>query len=223
MSKTPPKIRFSPDFENSTYLHVIYFDPTNPANSRELIHGFSKSDRHPESHDKEYVLMRMCKKIYWSKKYLPTGKILRIEVYQKPDIRYTWGQSHLILTLFPDNYVIESHELLSSVRVASFLQQLYRRLALGQSIDDLEVMSQIQGKSYEKILNDLITYRKFKTEQELKDFVINWIGKGHNVEQTLDFMHRYTEKHFITMLPQVEKMIKYLRDKFGNDNSQPNT
>ena len=77
-TKNPPKIQFSPDFEASTYLHVIYFDPTHPANSREMIHGFSKSDRHTESYDKEYVLMRMCKKNYRSANYLPSGKVLRI-------------------------------------------------------------------------------------------------------------------------------------------------
>jgi hypothetical protein len=217
MHKNTPKIQFSPDFDGSTFMHVIYFDPTNEENVRDMIHGFSKSDRHIESYDKDYVLMRMCKKVYWAPRYLPTGKVLRIEIYKKPDVRFSWGQSHQILTLYPDKFVIESHESISN-RVAVFLDTLYKRIGKGHPLDDVKVMSQLQGKAYEKTLNDLFTYRKFKTEKELTTFVANWIGQGHPETPTYEFMRRYAEKYFPAMVPKATELVNGLTGKFTQAN-----
>ncbi len=195
-----PVSEFQADPEGSTYKHYIFLDPTNPANTHDVLEGYSKDRRSIEPADKEALLMTKIRDLHWGRYLKPSQnglhKALRVAVCQRPDRTVcTWEHQTLILSLFRDGFEIESQVDVTN-KVSAFLETFYAAIKAGKDVAKMPVAGYQKGKAYEQTHKDMIRYKSLKTVEELVSFYRQRLKDGHNPDVMKSFYTEYMQKHF---------------------------
>lgn len=197
MQKSIKKSTFSgagkTDPANSTFKHIFLL--RNPDGTELLMPGYSKPLLHKEMTDKIAALQgELCRLICDNgyvfgkhKKYQSTT--IYMEVYLNGS--YTGIPDELIFTLYPDEYVFEKHELALDERLNAFLSRLYKQAKEGKFEKRLLMNKPKYNSSAE---NFDISKKRFKTEQELYEWMQKRQREGHAKGEVLDFYLKYREK-----------------------------
>lgn len=184
--------QFVGDPFGSTFAHMIILDPARPKNTQPFLPGYSKDKRYPESPDKEYVFEGMLERV-WTK-YLLNGSTLCIEVWYRPDKRFTWEQAPMILVLEPKEYRIVSHESVTP-RMLQALDRHYQAIRNGQQAPAQSKSSQA-GIKYERVLDHLLRCKAFPTIDELSAYCVARLTESKAVGMMDDFQRKYQAKWF---------------------------
>ncbi len=197
---TMPESKFQSDPEGSTYKHYIFLDPTHPANTHDVLEGYSKDRRSIEPADKEALLMTKIRDLHWGRYLKPDQdglhKALRVSVCTRPDRTVcTWEHQTMILSLFRDGFEIESQVDVTN-KVSAFLETFYAAIKAGKDVTKTPVIGYQKGKAYEQTHKDMIRYKSLKTVQELVTFYRQRLCDRHNPEVMAAFYNEYMQKHF---------------------------
>jgi hypothetical protein len=183
---------FHGDPFGSTFAHKINLDLTHSANTRSHFVGYSKAKDGEESPDKDFVLLQQIRRVYVP--YLFDGRALMIEVFKRPDKTYSWEHAHLILTLYRDEYHLNSMLDVSNV-VIEGLNKEYEGMMNGELFSERN-RSRFTGTNYENILRGYLKNRSFKTPDELLKFCTARKAEGKPRDLLAKFWQDYTQKHF---------------------------
>ncbi len=170
------------DSTNSTYHHVIYL-----TNGKKL-DGYSKSKLYPEMQDKIVLLEKIILRLY-NAGYWKPERVSRIEYFRK---EFLHGTEDLILILEPTKFHLTDDETLAlSRRFQGFLHKFYTQIQQGT------VSPEIVHKALKIKEADVFSleYRRFKTEQELIEFMLAQKKANYPDSIIMAFYRKYKEKY----------------------------
>lgn len=172
------------DRYNSTYMHQIFF-----TNNRQ-IQGYSKNANYPEMQDKIVCLERVIERLY-KNGYLDGKRTVKIDFYKNA---FLDRSTDLIVTLYPDRFVFGNNmDFVLNEQFNAFLFRLYQTIKEKKIITS-ELSDKPKTQDYDNLFS--LEYKRFKTEDQLQDFIIKMKVAGHSDAQLLRFHHGYKEKFF---------------------------
>lgn len=172
------------DRYNSTYMHQIHL------NTGLTLQGYSKNKFYPEMQDKIVCLQRVIERLVRSG-YLEGKRTMKIIFYKNAFLDQT---SEQLLTLYPDRFEFSNNmDFVLNEQLNSFLQRLYQMLK-----QRIVVTAEISDKPKTQPVDNIFSteYKRFKTRDELHNFIIKKQKEGYERGQIEAFYRAYTEKYF---------------------------
>ena len=177
------------DKVNSTFWWIIYLDPNNPANNPQIreMHGYSKFQYQNEANDKQSLLMAKCE-MFAKNGYLTKCK--RIEIYKKVGTLPNKTVDTLILTLFPNDYIIPPDVRNYPQQVLEYLPKFYGAINQNRAFKGLRPLPERTRINKDSLYD--ITKHKFKTHLELYKWCSDQICKGEAPGIVNEFLRKYS-------------------------------
>jgi hypothetical protein len=115
----------------------------------------------------------------------------RIDFYLKA---FT-GQDELIFTLYPYEYRMQSNTKFTlDQRLIQFLTKMYNEINKG-STEFAMIVHKGKRNTEEEIFS--LSYKRFKTEQELLEFILKKKEEGHPDGLVMGFFHKYKQRYLV--------------------------
>lgn len=183
------------EYQTKKFPGMGQFDPINSTYRSEILllnghrlDGYSKSKLYPEPQDKTVMLEKWILRLY-KKGYF--DKMHRIDFYHKSFS----GQDELVFTLYPREYTMQSHtKHVLDKRLIQFLTTLYIQVNKGEL--DISVLTHKAKRQNEQEIFSL-DYKRFKTEQELLEFILKRKDEGHPDGLVMGFFHKYKQRYLV--------------------------